>query len=96
MRVLVAAIVFFVGAVHAAPIAVSTTPGVTIILTDEPCAFKEVRNLPRRATWTEHGTTFEGCWGAGRVLGNDVVLGYFSDQSVVVIPVLYFRAAVEA
>ena len=96
MRALVAAIVFFVGAVHAAPIAVSSTPGVTIILTDEPCALKAVRNLSRRATWTEHGTTFEGCWSSARVLGNDVVLGYFSDQSVVVIPVLYFRAAVEA
>jgi hypothetical protein len=36
--------------------------GVTVTLTDEKCALDAVTNLPYRATWTENGQTFEGCW----------------------------------
>lgn len=37
--------------------------GVKVTLTDEPCTFPQVAHiLPFRATWTETGKVFEGCF----------------------------------
>lgn len=62
--------------------------GVRVLLHDEPCAMNQVSNLPRRATWIEGGKTFEGCWGFRPNEG--VVLAFFSDKTVVAIPLRAF------
>ena len=69
---------------YSAPIYQATSEGITVVLTDEPCKFHEVVDLPRRALWTENGKTFEGCWGAHPAF--PIVLAYFSDKSVVALP----------
>ena len=71
----------------AAPIAIGEHDGIKIVLFDEPCKLDAVTNLPRRATWTEGGKTFEGCFG---VMGGAVVVGYFSDRTVAAIPAQAF------
>ena len=50
------------GTAHAQPLAVAGDASVKVTLTDEPCALREVVNLPQRATWTEGGRMIEGCW----------------------------------
>ena len=59
-----------------------------IVLYTEPCALKvEVSNLPGRATWEEGGKTFEGCFG----VIDGIVAFYFSDKTVVTVPVRYLQ-----
>ena len=63
MRALLVVLLFVLGTIvpvlgtpaQAAPLYRAEAEGVVIALTDEPCAMKEVTNLPRRATWTERG-----------------------------------------
>lgn len=55
-------------------------------LLDEPCRLAAVINLPRRATWTEGGKVFEGCWGR-HVQAPHVILTYWEDKTVVPIMV---------
>lgn len=58
-----------------------------IVLTDEPCGLKaEVVNLPLRATWTESGKAFEGCY----MVNNGIVVFYFADKTVAVAPLSAF------
>ncbi len=65
-----------------------------IELTDEPCAPElaaAATNLKRRATWRKGGPSgefFEGCW-AGSPFG--VIVFYFADRTVAVVPVNAFR-----
>lgn len=66
-----------------APLYRATEGASVILLTDEPCRLKQVSNLKQRATWQERGKTYEGCWGAHPA---GVVLAYFDDGSVVIIP----------
>lgn len=75
----------------AKPLAIAQGDGVTVTLTDEPCAVKEIANLPYRATWTEKGKTFEGCW----AVDESLVVSYWSDATVVVLPAQMFKKAVE-
>lgn len=77
--------------VKAAPVFVAEAEGgVRIVLTDEPCALKaSVANLPFRATWTEKGTVFEGCFWTNPAIG--VVMAYFTDKTVAAIPIPVFR-----
>lgn len=75
---------------HAGPVAEAAADGAKVTLTDEDCKLKDkVTNLPKRATWKEKGKTFEGCFG---VHPGGVVMAYFSDGSVVIIPVQMFTA----
>ena len=74
-------------ALLAAPHYAMEADGARIVLTDEPCKL-DVENLKFRATWTEKGKTFEGCWGARVDTG--VILGYFSDKTVVALPIQAF------
>jgi hypothetical protein len=67
----------------AAPMAQTVSDGATIVLTDEPCKLKQVTNLKYRATWSEKGKVFEGCYA---VHPYGVVVGYFSDGAVALIP----------
>ena len=62
--------------------------GAVVTLHSEPCALKEVSNLPKRATWDEKGKTFEGCWGVSPF---GVAMLYFSDRTVAVVPAEAFR-----
>jgi hypothetical protein len=67
---------------------VAEVSNVRIILTDEPCELKVVSNLPLKATWTQDGKVFTGCWG---VMGQ-IVMGYFvEDRSIAAIPVQVFQ-----
>lgn len=76
------------GKPRAAPIAQANSDGTVITLTDEPCAISAVENLPLRATWTQNGKTFEGCWAAHPA---GIVLLYFDDRSVTIAPRSVFQ-----
>jgi hypothetical protein len=66
-----------------------------ITLTDEPCALKgQISNLPMRAIWVEKDKTYEGCWGARQNIG--MVLAYFDDHTVALIPMQVFVRVVGA
>ena len=73
---------------HAGPVYQADVEGVKIVLTDEPCNLPAVSNLQRRATWTEKGKTTEGCFGGHPQF--PIVLMYFADKTVVVVPVQMF------
>lgn len=69
----------------------SLQDGLTITLYSEPCALKEVVNLPKRATWDEKGKLFEGCWGVSPF---GVAMFYFEDKTMAVIPAEAFKKVV--
>ena len=97
MRILAIAVCLFLLAMvvtgaDAKPLAIASQGGVTITFTDEPCTLAAVRNLPNRATWSEGGKTFEGCFTVQELL----VLAYFDDRTMVVIHSRHLRPAVEA
>ena len=71
----------------AAPVAQVVENNLKITLFDVPCQLTEVSNLQMRATWSENGKVFEGCWGGSPV---GVVMLYFSDKSVAAVPVRAF------
>jgi hypothetical protein len=73
---------------NADPIYRANAEGIVITLTNEDCKLPAVSNLKKRATWEEKGKTFEGCWGGHPAF--PIVMGYFSDRSVVVLPVEVF------
>ena len=72
----------------AAPIYRAEAEGVVITLYDEDCKLPEVSNLKKRATWKEKGKTYEGC--AGQHPAYPIVMAYFSDKTVVVLPIDIF------
>jgi hypothetical protein len=77
----------YIGSLNAAPIMQANVEGVRILLYSDPCLMKDkVSNLPYRATWTENGKTFEGCWAGNQ----GQVVGYFSDMSVALMPAQIF------
>lgn len=77
---------------NALPIAQTVTQdGQKIVLTDEECRLDAVKNLKHRATWTENGKVYEGCYW---VHPAGVVLGYFADKTVVMIPVQTFTQVI--
>jgi hypothetical protein len=87
--------VFYASKALAEPRLLAVDNGVAITLYDDPCELKgEITNLPYKATWTENGKTFEGCW-AGR---DDVkqVMAYFTDKTVALIPYSVFKRAIGA
>lgn len=73
---------------YAGPILKGEAEGITVTIYEEACQLKEVTNLPKRATWTEKGKTFEGCVGAHPQF--PILMGYFSDKTMVVLPVQMF------
>jgi hypothetical protein len=91
---LVLAAALWSGRVYAAPLFTATNEGVTITLTDEPCALDAVSNLKYRATWVEKDKTFEGCWAPHREMG--AVIAYFDDKTIALIPVQAFVKVVGA
>src|SRR3990167_2714326 len=77
---------------NAAPLVSAAQDGKVVTLTDEPCVLQAVVNLPYRVTWAEKGVITEGCY---RVMGGQIVLGYFADRTVVALPLAMFRQASE-
>ena len=80
-------------AVFSQPLYSAEANGVRIVLTDEKCEMKEVANLPYKAIWTEKGQEFQGCWAARPDEG--LVVGYFSDKTVALMPVYAFKKVLE-
>lgn len=76
-------------AVLSTPVYSAEADGARIVLTDEDCKLDAVKNLKYRATWTEKGKEFEGCWSARVDAG--VVMAYWADKTVVVIPIQAFE-----
>ena len=67
---------------------------VAIMLYDEPCALAaQITNLPHRATWTEAGKVYEGCFGfmPREIAGVPLVILYFSDRTATALPASAFR-----
>lgn len=75
--------------VNAEPVYQLSQGGVVITLHSEGCALKEVSNLPHRATWTENGKVYEGCFGVQPAM--QAVMMYFTDRSVAVAPASIFQ-----
>jgi hypothetical protein len=92
--VLFLALIFcFPSIVLAEPIFAFEKDGIRLVLTNEKCTLGEVTNLPYRATWTEKGQTFEGCWSVA--FDRQRVNAYFvSDRSVVSFPPQMFTKVV--
>lgn len=68
----------------------ATVQGITITLFAEKCELPEVSNLPNRATWTENGKTFEGCFSYIEPL--EMLMFFFrEDRSVAVVPSGVFK-----
>ena len=87
MRILLALLLLTCSVAYAAPVAVAGNSEVTVTLTDENCALSAVKNLPYRATWVEAKGSFEGCYDVRRT----VVVIYFEDQQVIIVPLEAFR-----
>ena len=81
---------FLITSAQAAPIASLRQGDLVLTLTDEPCTLSAVSNLPSRATWDEKGKILEGCYGRR----GDMLLFYFSDLTVIDIPMHVFRRTV--
>jgi hypothetical protein len=78
--------------VHAGPRFQVVADGAKVVLHDDKCAVSAVKNLPYKATWEEKGKVFQGCWGARPDAG--VVMFYFDDKSVGIIPIAELTAVV--
>ncbi len=90
-----AVILFFagIGAVidkaHAEAVFQGVGQGVTITIYNEPCKLEAVSNLPFRATWEENGKVTEGCIAPRPDAG--LVVGYFADKAVALMPIDMFK-----
>lgn len=72
---------FLVGSVFAGPMyEAKGEEGIRVVIHSEPCALKEVTNLPKRATWHEKGQVTEGCAGS---TPEGFALFYWADKTVV-------------
>lgn len=81
---------FFASASEAKPIAALSEEGVTITLYDDKCPLtKKVTNLPYRATWKDKDKSFEGC--AGSTAGGQIIVLFFDDNTVAVLPAGVFQ-----
>ena len=87
-------IVWFMPTAEARAVAIATSQGISITVTDEPCRLKQVSNLPYRVTWKDGNKTFEGCFTVRPDV--NVVVAYFDDGSVALIPAHAFSMVSES
>lgn len=95
-RVLILAVIVLVvsmfvlgiGTAKAEPFARADADNGSVTLHKAPCELKTITNLPYKAVWVEGNKTFEGCW-ANHPFG--VVIAYFEDATVVLIPPQVFQ-----
>lgn len=71
----------------AAPIARASDKDVVIVLYEDKCTL-DVIGLPQRAQWSQGGKSWEGCFDLRR---DTLILIYFEDKSIVIIPAGFFR-----
>ena len=89
MRLLLAVLALVLGTAEATEVARSESQGVVVSLTDEDCKMLDrVTNLPLRATWTEKGKLYDGCY---TLTPNGQVLLFFDDLTAVVAPFQAFE-----
>lgn len=67
-----------------------TPEGVVITIHNDKCALPEVENLPTRITWDEKGKITEGCYG----IKHGIVIFYFADKTVGIIPAQIFERVI--
>lgn len=95
LGVLLLVLLLMVGEARTQPIFFADFESGRVTLTDEPCALKAITNAPKRVTWREpNGRLSEGCYGLyslrlphGKV---DIIIGYFDDLTLQVIPLSAF------
>lgn len=88
--VIVASVVaYFIPPTRAGAIYEAVTDKATITLYTDNCTLQAVVNLPLRATWTEGGKVFEGCYLPRPDAG--LIVFYFSDRTVGLAPMAVFR-----
>lgn len=74
---------------HAAPIYKAEDAEMRIVLTDEDCKLTNVvTNLPKRATWVDKNGKYEGCYAIHDI---GIVVAYFSDKTVAILPAYIFQ-----
>lgn len=74
---------------HAGPIYKAEDAEMRIVLTDEDCKLKQVvTNLPKRATWVDKNGKYEGCYAIHEI---GIVVAYFSDKTVAILPAYIFQ-----
>jgi hypothetical protein len=84
MLAVLALMLTMLGVAEAREVARSVSQGVVVSLTDENCRMLDrVTNLPLRATWTEKGKVYDGCY---TLTGTGQVLLFFDDLTAVVAP----------
>ena len=72
----------------AEPVAAVKRGGIKITLFDSDCTLPAVMSLPFHVEWVEKGKTFAGCW---ILHPTDVILMYFVDKTVVILPAQEFK-----
>jgi len=87
--IVVLGLAIFAGKASAEPIYKASAEGTTITLHTADCKMPAVKNLPKRAVWEEGGVKTEGCYGPHPQF--PVVVFYFSDRTVVIVPVQLFQ-----
>lgn len=94
MKRMLAALVLFamLAPAVAAPIMSATVGGLSVLLFDDPCALEQVAGKQyRRAQWIEGGAIIEGCWGAVPLPNGPVVMFWFTDRTMAVLPAQLFQ-----
>lgn len=66
-----------------------TKNGIRVVVYDEDCRLDAIKNLKWKAVWFENGKEIEGCAGAKDEY--EVVIIYFADKTIAVIPMFAFR-----
>lgn len=76
----------YAGKVFGKPIYEADNGEVKVTLFDDPCELTDqIKNLRYKATWTEKGQVFRGCWSPIPQL--KMIHVYFEDKTVGLIPV---------
>ena len=95
MRFLIAGLLLFfllIGAAQAGPRGIVEKGGVKITLYSEACTLTDiVSNLPAKITWEEGDKLTEGCYTIGFPEFGYLVIIYFMDKTVVLMPLMYFK-----
>jgi hypothetical protein len=84
MKKFIALLALAAGPAFAAPIGVAVHGGNVITFYDEPCTVAGVKNLTQRVVWLAGAVKTEGCFGIPN--GYEIILAYFADQEIAVIP----------
>ena len=82
-------IAYFAGGADAAPVARGGNDKIEVTLFNDKCRLTSVVDLPYRAVWKEGGKSFEGCFGPTQF--NGLIVLYFDDRSIALMPMQAFK-----